>query len=74
VLVGVFFRNMFVMFGGVQMMAMRDLGVMRRLFMINYLGLHDATDLLLRFARWPLLIVIIIFGLAVLLPLRAQPL
>ena len=24
---------------------------------LNYLGLHDATDLLLRFARWPLLIV-----------------
>jgi hypothetical protein len=34
VLVGVFFRSMFVVFGGVQMMAMRDLGVMRRLFMI----------------------------------------
>jgi membrane protein len=33
---------------------------------LNYLGLHDATDLLLRFARWPMLIVIIIFGLAVL--------
>jgi hypothetical protein len=34
VLVGVFFRSVFVVFGGVQMMAMRDLGVMRRLFMI----------------------------------------
>ena len=34
VLVGVFFRRMFVVFGGVQMMAMRNLGVMRRLFMI----------------------------------------
>jgi membrane protein len=33
---------------------------------LNYLGLHNATDLLLRFARWPVLIVIIIFGLAVL--------
>jgi hypothetical protein len=31
VLVGVFFRSVFVVFGGVQMMAMRDLGVMRRL-------------------------------------------
>ena len=34
VLVGVFFRRMFVVFGGVQMMTMRNLGVMRRLFMI----------------------------------------
>ena len=33
-LVGVFFRSVFVVFGGVQMMAMRDLGMMRRLFMI----------------------------------------
>jgi membrane protein len=43
---------------------------------LNYLGLHDATDLLLRFARWPLLIVIIIFGLAVLYrygPSRREP-
>ena len=32
VLVGVFFRSVFVVFG-VQMMAMRDLGMMRRLFM-----------------------------------------
>jgi membrane protein len=43
---------------------------------LNYLGLHDATDLLLRFARWPLLIVIIIFGLAVLYrygPSRCEP-
>jgi membrane protein len=43
---------------------------------LNYLGLHNATDLLLRFARWPLLIVIIIFGLAVLYrhgPSRREP-
>jgi membrane protein len=43
---------------------------------LNYLGLHNATDLLLRFARWPLLIVIIIFGLAMLYrygPSRREP-
>jgi membrane protein len=33
---------------------------------LNFLGLHDATDQLLRLARWPLLIVIIVFGLSVL--------
>jgi membrane protein len=43
---------------------------------LNYLGLHNATDLLLRFARWPLLIVVIILGLAVLYrygPSRRKP-
>ena len=43
---------------------------------LNYLGLHNATDLLLRLARWPLLIVIVIFGLAVLYrygPSRREP-
>jgi membrane protein len=43
---------------------------------LNYLGLHNATEQLLRFARWPLLIVVIIFGLAVLYrygPSRREP-
>ena len=43
---------------------------------LNYLGLHNTTDQLLRFARWPLLIVVIIFGLAVLYrygPSRREP-
>jgi membrane protein len=43
---------------------------------LNYLGLHNATDLLLRFARWPLLIVVVILGLAVLYrygPSRREP-
>jgi membrane protein len=43
---------------------------------LNYLGLHNATDLLLRFARWPLLLIIVIFGLAVLYrygPSRREP-
>jgi hypothetical protein len=34
VVVGVLFRGMFMVFDSMQMMAMRDLGVMRRLFMI----------------------------------------
>ena len=45
-------------------------------FALNYLGLHNATDLLLRLARWPLLIVIVIFGLVVLYrygPSRREP-
>ena len=33
---------------------------------LNFLGLHNATDLLLRIARWPLLTLVIILGLAVL--------
>ena len=33
---------------------------------LNFLGLHNATNLLLRFARWPLLIVVIVLGLAAL--------
>ena len=43
---------------------------------LSYLGPHSATDLLLRLARWPLLIVIVIFGLAVLYrygPSRREP-
>ena len=43
---------------------------------LNYLGSHNTTDQLLRFARWPLLIVVIIFGLAVLYrygPSRREP-
>jgi membrane protein len=43
---------------------------------LNYLGLHNVTDLLLRFARWPLLLIIVIFGLAVLYrygPSRREP-
>lgn len=43
---------------------------------LNYLGLHNTTDQLLRFARWPLLIVVIILGLAVLYrygPSRREP-
>jgi membrane protein len=43
---------------------------------LNFLGLRDATDQLLRSARWPLLIVIIVFGLAVLYrfgPSRKEP-
>ena len=43
---------------------------------LNYLGLQNATDLLLRFARWPLLLIIVIFGLAVLYrygPSRREP-
>ena len=43
---------------------------------LNYLGLHNTTDELLRFARWPLLIVVIILGLAVLYrygPSRREP-
>jgi len=34
VVVGMLFLGVFVVFNGMQMMAMRDLGVMRRLFMI----------------------------------------
>ena len=34
VVIGMYFRGMFVVFNGMHMMAMRDLRVMRRLFMI----------------------------------------
>ena len=43
---------------------------------LKYLGLPDITDLLLRIARWPLLLVLIVIGLAVLYrygPNRRQP-
>ena len=43
---------------------------------LNFLGLHNATDLLLRIARWPLLTLVIILGLAVLYrygPSRREP-
>jgi membrane protein len=43
---------------------------------LKYLGLPDITDLLLRIARWPLLLVLIVIGLAVLYrygPSRRQP-
>jgi membrane protein len=43
---------------------------------LNFIGLHNATDLLLRIARWPLLTLVIILGLAVLYrygPSRREP-
>ncbi|MGC2076816.1 MAG: YihY/virulence factor BrkB family protein [Xanthobacteraceae bacterium] len=43
---------------------------------LNYVGLPNVTDLLLRLARWPLLLILIIIGLAVLYrfgPSRRQP-
>jgi len=43
---------------------------------LNFLGLHNATYLLLRIARWPLLTLVIILGLAVLYrygPSRREP-
>jgi membrane protein len=43
---------------------------------LKYLGLPDIADLLLRIARWPLLLVLIVIGLAVLYrygPSRRQP-
>src|SRR5215831_15772929 len=43
---------------------------------LNFLGLQNVTDLLLRVARWPLLIIVIILGLAVLYrygPSRREP-
>jgi membrane protein len=43
---------------------------------LNYVGLPNGTDLLLRFARWPLLLILIIIGLAVLYrygPSRREP-
>jgi membrane protein len=43
---------------------------------LNYLGLQNVTDLLFRLARWPLLLVLIIVGLAVLYrygPSRREP-
>jgi membrane protein len=43
---------------------------------LNYLGLHTATDLLLRALRWPVLLALIVFGLAVLYrfgPSRREP-
>jgi membrane protein len=33
---------------------------------LNFLGLHAATDLLLRLMRWPMLLTLIIVGLSVL--------
>jgi membrane protein len=43
---------------------------------LQYLGLTDIADLLLRIARWPLLLILIVIGLAVLYrygPSRRQP-
>ena len=43
---------------------------------LNYLGLHASTDLLLRTLRWPVLLALIILGLAVLYrfgPSRREP-
>jgi membrane protein len=43
---------------------------------LRYLGLPDIADLLLRIARWPLLLILIVIGLAVLYrygPSRRQP-
>jgi len=43
---------------------------------LNYLGLQNMTDLLFRLARWPLLLILIIVGLAVLYrygPSRREP-
>jgi membrane protein len=43
---------------------------------LNFIGLHNATDSLLRIARWPLLTLVIILGLAVLYrygPSRREP-
>ena len=43
---------------------------------LNYIGLPNVTDLFLRLARWPLLLILIIIGLAVLYrygPSRRKP-
>ena len=43
---------------------------------LNFLGLHEVTDLLLRALRWPILLALIIVGLAVLYrfgPSRREP-
>ena len=43
---------------------------------LSYLGLHAVTDLLIRLARWPILLVLIVLGLAVLYrfgPSRREP-
>jgi membrane protein len=43
---------------------------------LNFLGLHEVTDLLLRAVRWPILLALIILGLAVLYrfgPSRREP-
>jgi membrane protein len=43
---------------------------------LNYIGLQTATEMLLRLARWPLLLILIIIGLAVLYrygPSRREP-
>jgi membrane protein len=43
---------------------------------LDFLGLHNAVEQLLRFARWPLLVVVIILGLAMLYrygPSRREP-
>jgi membrane protein len=43
---------------------------------LNYLGLQNATDLVFRLARWPLLLALVIVGLAVLYrlgPSRREP-
>jgi membrane protein len=43
---------------------------------LNYLGLQNAADLVFRLARWPLLVALVIVGLAVLYrlgPSRREP-
>jgi hypothetical protein len=48
VVVGMFLRGMFVVFNGMQMMPMRDLGVMRRLFMIARFVMFCRLAMMLR--------------------------
>jgi membrane protein len=43
---------------------------------VSYLGLQNVTELLFRLGRWPLLLLVVIFGLAVLYrygPSRREP-
>ena len=43
---------------------------------LNYLGLHNVTDLIFRLARWPILLLLVLCGLAVLYrygPSRREP-